>query len=235
MNPACSPFGAEIDYGRLVNDIRTHSHDLNWWKTQRESLNTSDRAVWVFAMIAVASAEIVKASLVDIAEDFAALDEDAAYAVIASSSRLGLSRVSRRLSVDLLSEACTASPETGLLVAHHLEISDRNTGKALATNLAPEGAAAVARYGAAGWPGLYAAGVGLAETQSTDWLASLRAHGPTTTILPVAFDLSDELIETLLSEPAHYPIQWVQLAESCRSRQSIEQPLLTSTGTWFED
>ncbi|MBB3750386.1 hypothetical protein FHT44_002847 [Mycolicibacterium sp. BK634] len=235
MNPACSPFGAEIDYGRLVNDIRTHSRDLNWWKMQRESLNTSDRAVWVFAMIAVASAEIVKASLADIAEDFAALDEDAAYAVIASSSRLGLSRVSRRLSVDLLSEACTASPETGLLVAHHLEISDRKTGKALATNLAPEGAAAVARYGAAGWPGLYAAGVGLAETQSTDWLASLRAHGPTTTILPVAFDLSDELIDTLLSEPAHYPIQWVQLAESCRSRQSIEQPLLTSTGTWFED
>lgn len=73
MNPNRSTFGPDIDYGRLVNDIRLNRNRLQWWLDQRDTLNVSDRAVWAYALVAVANPTVVEASLSALKDDIDAL------------------------------------------------------------------------------------------------------------------------------------------------------------------
>jgi hypothetical protein len=233
MDPGRSPFGAEIDYGRLANDIRIQRKSLDWWLAQREAITTSDRALWAYALLAVAVPSVVEACLTALGEDLGALDSDVLTALTASSSRLGLSGISRRLPPDLLIAACNVTADVGLLVAHHVDVV--GAGIPLATALTTRGAIEAARFGAAGWPALYAAGAELVATHIKDWLGVLKAHGPTARSATVSGDLSDELCGIILDDSASYPLQWVVAAENCRSATNVERPLLQMTAGWFEE
>jgi hypothetical protein len=61
------------------------------------------------------------------------------------------------------------------------------------------------------------------------------AHGPSAKSEHVSGCLSDELCERVLNNPSRYPMQWVLIAERSRSPLNVEQPLLPSATTWFED
>lgn len=233
MNPNRSTFGPDIDYGRLVNDIRLNRSHAQWWRDQRDALAAADRATWAYALVAVATPAVVAACLSGLANDLDALDTDHLTALMASSSRLGLSQVSRRLSSDLVAAAVQASLPAGLLVAHHADLL--RTSSNLLDAFTPKAAAQAARFGAAAWPALHIAGSSLFNTKSADWLEVLEAHGPTAEAGVAQGPLPDELCKRVLNNSARYPLQWVLIAEASQSQVNTESPLLTAGSTWFDD
>lgn len=232
MNPTRSTFGPNIDYGRLVNDIRANRAHSHWWVEQRDTLTVRDRGTWVFALIAVATPDVLDACLHLLATDLDALLPEDLAALMFSSSRLGLSGVSRRLPVGLVTKAVDASLPAGLLVSHHVNPSD--TPLAMAEAFTPDTAAQAARFGAAAWPALCVAGLSLAHTDSEDWLAAMRAHGPVE-IDTMQDSLPDVLSAHILTDPAHYPVELVLRAASARAQLNTESPLRAVASAWFDD
>jgi len=103
------------------------------------------------------------------------------------------------------------------------------------TALTSEVATKASQFGPAGWPALHIAGISLFNTESTDRLAVLGAHGAAAVGGVAQGPLSDTLCEQVLNNAARYPLQWVLTAEASSSRLNAESPLLASTNTWFED
>ncbi|WP_160110809.1 NACHT domain-containing protein [Mycolicibacterium houstonense] len=233
MDPKRSTFGPEIDYGRLVNDIRRNRNHMQWWLDQRIALTVSDRAVWALALVAVAAPTVVEACLSGLKEDTDALDSGQLAALLTSSSRLGLSHISRRLPPDLAATAIDLSLPVGLMIAHHTDIMMAEPN--LLAAFTPRVAEQAAKFGPAGWPALHIAGVSLLKTESHDWLAVLEAHGPAAVGGVAQGPIPDELCKRILSTPDRYPLQWVLIAEASRSSRNTETPLLSSAGLWFED
>jgi hypothetical protein len=233
MNPSRSAFGPDIDYGRLVNDIRLNRSQAHWWLGQRETLTAADRAAWAYALVAVAAPAVVAACLSELADDVKALSADHFAALMASSSRLGLSGVSRRLPPDLAAAAVGASLSAGLLVAHHTDLL--GTSSNLLDAFTPEASAWAAGFGAAAWPVLRVAGTQLTETKSPDWLAVLEAHGPAAAGGVAHGPLPGQMCDRVLSSPARYPLQWIQIAEASRSQLNTEPPLMAEASRWFDD
>jgi len=233
MDPKRSTFGPDIDYGRLVNDIRRNRNHLQWWLDQRDALIASDRAVWAFALVAVAGSDVVQASLSALQDDLDALDPGQLSALTASSSRLGLSNISRRLPSELAAKAIDLSLPMGLMITHHTDVIGHEP-KLLAA-FTPRIAAQAAGFGPAGWPALHIAGLSLLNTGSSDWLEVLEAHGPAAAGGVAHGPLSEEFCTRILSTPNRYPLQWVLIAEASRSSRHAEPPLLASVDGWFED
>jgi hypothetical protein len=233
MNPNRAAFGPDIDYGRLVNDVRRKRNDVQWWLDQRETITASDRAVWAYTLVAVASPTVVEACLNQLKDDVDALDPEELAALMASSSRLGLSQISRRLPPSLAAVAVDMSLPAGLLITHHTDISG-NTPNLLSA-FTTEVATMAARFGPAGWPALQIAATSLYKTESPDWLAVLEAHGPAAAGGVAQGPLPEELCERILDAPSRYPRHLIVIAEHCRSRRTVEQPLLASASGWFED
>jgi len=234
MNPNRAAFGPDIDYGRLVNDVRRKRNDVQWWLDQRETITASDRAVWAYALVAVANPTVVEACVSQLKDDVDALAPEQLAALMTSSSRLGLSQISRRLPPSLAAAAVDLSLPVGLLVTHHTDMSG-NAPPSLLSAYTTEVATLAARFGPAGWPALQIAGISLFKTGSPDWLAVLEAHGPAAAGGVAQGPLPDELCERILDTPNRYPRQWIIIAEHCRSQRTVEQPLLASASGWFED
>jgi hypothetical protein len=233
MNPSRSTFGPHIDYGRLVNDIRQNRGHIRWWRDQRETLVPADRAAWAYALVAVATPAAVETLLTDLANDLDALNTDHLAVVVASSSRLGLSQVSRRLPQTLAAAAAKASLPAGLLIAHHVNLLAISSD--LLGAFTPEAVAKAARFGAAAWPALRIAGQALSNTKSPDWLTAVEAHGPAAEAGTTQGTLPDELCARILNSPARCPLRWVLTAETSRSQLTTEPPLPTAANTWFDD
>lgn len=177
MNPTRRPFGPDVDYGRLVNDVRKHRRDGEWWRDQHDQLTPSDRAVWIYALVAVVDPQVVADCVDVVTEAVATLTTDELRVLMASSSRLGLSGISRRLPADLVATAVTASVPTALLIAHHADALSGMRSN-LVDAFSAEQATDAATFGAAAWPALRAAGTALLDTGSPQWLEVLAAHGP---------------------------------------------------------
>jgi hypothetical protein len=233
MNPKRSTFGPDVDYGRLVNDIRQNRNQLQWWLDQREALTTRDRAVWAYALVAVAGRTVVESCLTALKNDIDALEPGDLAAVMASSSRLGLSQISRRLPSDLAATAVGLSVAVGLLITHHTDIA--KVAPSLSPAFTSEVVIEAAQFGPAGWPALHIAGIALFNTESPEWLAVLKAHGPGAVGGVAQGPLPDTLCEQILKDSALYPLQWILIAEASRSRLNPEPPLLASVDTWFGD
>lgn len=231
-NPTKQPFGPDIDYARLANDARQHRADVHWWGGRRDELTSSARALWIYALTAVATATVVADLLAAINQDVAALTGSELTALMASSSRLGLSGISRRLPAHLVREAGDVSLTAALLIAHH---ADTLAGmKSNLTNaFTIEQAIASARYGASAWPALHAAGTNLYATASLEWLDVLAAHGPQAIAGVATGPLSAEIVEPMLASPGSYPEQWLRVAEQVRSTSIIEEPLSLISEDWF--
>lgn len=233
MNPCRSAFGPDVDYGRLVNDIRVNRNEPRWWLGQRDALAVEERAVWAYALVAVAGPSVITTCLSELASDLDALSSDHLAVVMASSSRLGLSWVSRRLPSDLVAAAVKTSLPTGLFIAHHADLL--STFSNLTSAFTPEAAAQVASFGPAAWPALRAAGTSLLNTESGEWLAVLEAHGPAAETDVANTALNEKLCDRILKNSPRYPLQWVLLAEASRSLLHTETPLRAGASGWFDE
>jgi hypothetical protein len=233
MNPTRSTFGEDIDYGRLVNDVRKYRNRLQWWIDQRQSLKARDRSVWAYAIVAVATPSIVKTCLKELAEDIDSLDDDSASALLASSSRLGLSQVSRRLPADLVKTAIGISLPLAVLLSHHVDM--QSAAIDLITVVPPDMAKESARLGPAAWPALHIAGLALHKTESPDWLAVLKAYGPEAAGGVALGPIPDDLCSRILNDAGQFPMQWVVVAEASRAQRNAEPPLAPTTTAWFDD
>ena len=233
MNPNRSTFGPDIDYGRLVNDIRENRNQLQWWLDQREALTPSDRAVWAYSLVAVADHTVVESCLTALKNDIDALEPSDLVSLMASSSRLGLSHISRRLPSELAATAVGLSVPVGLLITHHTDIA--KVAPSLSPAFTREVAIEAAQFGPAGWPALHIAGIELYNTESPDWLPVLKAHGPSAEGGVAQGPLHHTLGDQILNDSAEYPLQWVVMAEVSRSRLIPEPPLLAAAETWFGD
>jgi hypothetical protein len=63
----------------------------------------------------------------------------------------------------------------------------------------------------------------------------LEAYGPAAEGGVAQGTLPDELRKRILNNSAQYPLQWVLIAEACRSQSNTELPLLTAASRWFDD
>jgi hypothetical protein len=43
------------------------------------------------------------------------------------------------------------------------------------------------------------------------------------------------MCDRVLSSPARYPLQWIQIAEASRSQLNTEPPLMAEASRWFDD
>lgn len=161
------------------------------------------------------------------------LEHDCAAVLPNSSSRLGLSRVSRRLPAGLITTALERSLSLGLLISHHVDM-DRAAADLLAS-VTSDVARDLAQFGSAAWPALYIAGLALHQHGSADWLAVLEAHGPDAAGGVALGPLSETVTAEILQSPARFPLQWVEVAEASRSQSHVEPPLSVTASTWFAD
>jgi hypothetical protein len=232
MSPRGAPFGPDIHYGNLVNDVRIHRNDKDWWTRVRSSLEGGDRATWLYALVAVASPEVVEECLEKLISTMGALDAHHLAALLSSSSRLGLSGVGRRLPATLAMEAVKTSVPAALLLMHYaddLSGSSNLKGFFTARQLADMG-----RLGVVGWPALRAAGRELVGTGSADWLDVLEAHGPHALAGIAQGPLPATVCQAILGAPGKYPRKWVAVAELTVSQLNNEPDLLSATDNWFE-
>lgn len=233
-NPARQPFGPDIDYSRLANDTRQHRADITWWRTRRDELAATDRALWIYAATAIAAPAVIADLIENIAEDLAELPDSRLSVLMASSSRLGLSGVSRRLPAELVRDAGNSSLPAAILIAHHADTLAGMKSNLTDAFTAPE-AVAAARFGASAWPALRAAGTNLYDTASVEWLDVLAAHGPHAIAGVATGPISPEIVELILSSPASYPEQWLRVAEQMRSTSIIEESLSLVGESWFTE
>ncbi|KAA0096886.1 hypothetical protein CIW49_19785 [Mycolicibacterium sp. P1-18] len=233
MNPLGKPFGPDIDYGRLANDIRQHRNHEQWWLNERDSLEPCDRALWAYALVAVATPTVVEACRSLLEVDISALEPDELGPLMASSSRLGLSHISRRLPWELAASALETSVPVGLLMLHHVDLASARSS--LSESVTCDIASAAAAFGPAGWPALDIAGAALIKSESMDWLDVLKTHGPAAVGGVAQGPLPNEICEQVLNDCSRYPLQWVLIAEASRSQLNAESPLLASSGMWFKD
>lgn len=111
-------FGENIDYGTFVLEVHRHPAS-RWWKEKHDTYSDSlSRRTWALALLATANEDIVIEHLgqVEIILD-EATDADF-FSIAASSSRLGATRIPRRLGRRALEHVSGRSPRTVLLVSH---------------------------------------------------------------------------------------------------------------------
>ena len=232
-----TPLGEDVDYGRLLQDIRQHRSVTIWWHdlfaTFQDPLS---RSTWALALLTTASPSAVANCLDALDETLQSLSDVMWQALCLSSSRLGASGISRRLDPAILTAAGSLSARTALVLAHHaadlrrLDPLPELTTAQLATS---------ALQNVAAWPVSRAAVVRLASKPDPKLLDVLRACGATATVeVDIDADtMPTDLAETVVDHPASYPLGWLLAAERQISRHHQEQPVADAAkqGRWFDD
>lgn len=231
MSPHCTAFGSTIHYGNLVNDVRVHRSDAAWWTAQRAGLEGFDLAAWIYALAAVAAPDVLNDTMTELRSAVDSLDDFLLGPVLRSSSRLGLSGISRRLPTSLVTQA-RQSAATTLLLMHHAD--DLSGSSNMAGLFSPDELAGMAHRGVAAWPALRVVGRELASSPSDQWLSVLRAFGPYAVGGVAQGPLPAKIAKQILGSPADFPAKWVTLADLCLSQSHVEPALLTDSAQWFE-
>lgn len=232
MSPHAACFGPDLHYGNLVNDVRVHRNHAAWWMAARSGLTGIDLATWIHALVAVATAPVIDHIVSILIAAVDSLDAQARQAVLFSSSRLGLSGVSRRLPTKLVTAAACHSMPTALLLMHHAD--DLKATSNLSDLLGPKELTEAAHCGTAAWPALRAVGRELVLSATDEWLPVLAEYGASAVAGPAQGELATNLGQQILAAPGLYPAKWIEIAEHCISQSSVESPLLTTTDMWFE-
>ncbi|WP_146776815.1 ATP-binding protein [Parafrankia sp. Ea1.12] len=231
------PFGPLPDYGRLLTSVRFNRSRPAWWHEQYDAHDEPlSRGTWALAMLAAAQEHVVLDSLDRLDDAVRALPEAALQALAMSSSRLAASGVSRRLNTELISAVAPASPETALLLAHH--VGDLTQPLDLAP-LSAESLGKLGRFGVAAWPATRALTVRLIKAPSADLVDLLGTHGPAAIVdVDAAADsIPVDLMRSMIEKPHRYPWSWLRTAERCISRTSSEPHLaaVADSDHWFAE
>jgi hypothetical protein len=186
------------------------------------------RRIWALALLATADAAVVVDHLGELDTILANTDERTFDAIAASSSRLGATRIPRRLAADTLMAAAGASPRTVLLLSHFACDLDR------ADPLSPlsEGMLAqIASPAPAAWPiarAVTARAIQRPTARLLSALAGLGADAPLA--VPSIAGLDPQAATTILSQPDGYPTACVVAAErvasDVRPQDTLERVVL---------
>lgn len=232
MNPHGAPFGPDIHYGNLVNDVRLNRDNFDWWTSCWNELAGSDRAAWVYALVAAATPTVVERCLDLVASAVDGLDERALSALVASSSRLGLSGVSRRLPRSVAAAATKMPTPVAVLVTHHAD--DLSTSSNLAGLFTASQVGEMVTFGVAAWSALRIASRQLATGSTDEWMPVLETFGPHAVAGVAQGPLPAAVCDAILNAPGRFPLKWVSLAEQAVSLGWAEEALLAASEGWFE-
>lgn len=227
FDPGGEPLGKDVDYGTLVMTVRRGPKTSWWQEVWRDYNDELSRRTWCFALIAAAPEPVVLDHLDKADEILSSLDLNTYAATCASTSRLGVTEVPRRLSRDVLAAARNLSPKTLLVVSHFASSLDSYESLAPLTDDEVIRLASVAPSQPASWPVARDLTARMIIDPSKQLLDALKLVGPTPSIVisPDIANLSPDLASDILTEPAEYPLGWLQIAEYVRSQENSQGPL----------
>ncbi|MFI5756809.1 NACHT domain-containing protein [Streptomyces sp. NPDC051569] len=209
------PLGPAPDYGRLLQELRSHRTDSSWWSEQFTThTDPLSRATWVLGLLATADQALVTGHLPHIDEALQALPDDMRWALLMSSSRLGAT-IARPLSSTVLSAAASHAPCTALAVAHYVA-----HGETALRPLTDATLADMSTYTTAAWPAHLALNVRMSNYHTPGTLTALKAHGPGALISAGAAHLTADEATTILKFPFDYPMPFVAAADKAASSGS---------------
>ncbi len=226
------PLGPTAHYGYLLQELRAHIADAEWWtKSFQRYDDPLSRGTWVLALLCVADETILRAQATDIEQTLADMSEEASFALLASSSRIGASGLARRISAAPPTEHESLTLTT--LYSHHCVRLDH--ADAL-SNLQVATLTAMAAFGTAGWPAVRALGTRAASGADAAVIAGLRAFGHSAQLaVPAAVSYPDSLVQAAFQEPSAYPADLILAIENAATRSAVETPLaeVAETQHWF--
>jgi hypothetical protein len=230
------PFGPATDYGTLVMHLR-RGQLTDWWQKMFDRYPDSlSRRTWAFALLATATEDMVLQHLTKVAEvlDTASVDDFDAFAM--STSRLGATRIPRRLGNGALSAAANYTDRLALVVSHFAaEHAGRDPLEALTDGQLLGMSSAAPHH----WTVARAVTDRLLRTYNETLLSALADLGPECVVSLgyVESPADDRITQRVLQNPAIYPGSWVRAAESWYSSSNNESPLAeeASENAWVPD
>jgi hypothetical protein len=222
------PFGEQIDFGTFVLAVHRRPGAQWWARTYATYPDALSRRIWALALLATADAAVVVDHLGEVDAILADTDERMFEAIAASSSRLGATRIPRRLAADTLTAAAGASPRTVLLLSHFA--CDLDRADALSP-LSEEMLVQIASPEPAAWPIARAVTARAIQRPSARLLSALARLGADAPLaVPSIAGLDPQVAATILSQPESYPTAWVVAAErvaaDIRPQDTLERSVL---------
>ncbi|MFC8408748.1 NACHT domain-containing protein [Arthrobacter sp. NPDC057259] len=218
------PFGPAVDYGTLVMALRKNPSTM-WWQSNFDTYKDSlSRRTWAFALLATADGNVVLKHLDNLAAVMAAASEDEFYSFATSTSRLGATRIPRRLGGDVLAAAGKYSDRLALVVSHFAAGHDGNDPL---EPLRDEQLRGMASADPHNWSVARAVTDRLLRSSSECLMDALTKLGPDSpgTIGHVSSAIEQGISQRILQSPALYPGSWVSAAERCHSSSNQEPAL----------
>nr|WP_260680728.1 hypothetical protein [Arthrobacter sp. KBS0703] len=216
-------FGPDVDYGTLVMALRKKPQ-AGWWEANYEKYQDSlSRRTWAFALLATADDSIVEEHLVNVAGILADASDDDFHAFATSTSRLGATRIPRRLSDEVLAAAAHLSNRVALVVSHFTADHDGDPLEPLSDEQLLEMASPAPHN----WSVAEAVTYRLVHGFSDHLVRALAALGPDcpVTLGHVGSPADARITRLILQDPAAYPSAWVSAAESWHSASNRESAL----------
>jgi hypothetical protein len=223
MDKDGQPFGDKTDYGTLVLEVHRRPNS-DWWAHMYDIYRDPlSRRTWTLALLATAT----EATVIDHLDDIDAVLADTAdsnFGVLAaSSSRLGATRIPRRLGHGILAAAGGATPRTLLLLSHFAcDLASLDPLSPLSDTDLNQ----LAGPEPAKWAIARAVTARAVHDSNATLLATLANLGPDTRIdLPAADTLDSEALSAILADPSRYPAAWVLAAERSSAMANTEDTM----------
>ncbi|MDB4986789.1 MAG: putative large ATP-binding protein, partial [Myxococcaceae bacterium] len=224
-----APFGEKVDYGTLVLEVHRRPA-ADWWahtyNTYRDPLS---QRTWALALIATAGDAVIIDLLKHIDDVISGASDNDFLAMAMSSSRLGATRIPRRLSHAVLTAARTTTPRTRLLLTHFASSLDRlDPLPAMRDTDLVE----LASPDPTNWPIARAITARMTKGINTTLLTALAKLGPTTPLdVPETTNIDPQMLMPILDYPSRYPAAWVFAAERAHviadTRSTLERVALS--------
>jgi len=218
------PFGANTDYGRLVIEVHRHPGE-DWWVTTHDAYDDSlSRRTWALALLATASEDVVIGQLERIDAILTNVADHDFDALASSSSRLGVTRIPRRLGARTLRSLSGRTARTKLLVSHFAcDLSKLDPMEPLTDADLTQ----LARPHPTTWPIARAITARLLDQPRPEMLGVLAMVGPRSRVQvpPGRTPTSPDVVMAILENPAIYPGSWVIAAERGHSITNSETTL----------
>jgi hypothetical protein len=226
------PLGPTAHYGLLLQELRAHSTNADWWtQSFQRYADPLSRGTWALALLCVADESIIRALAPSVEQLLTDMSDEASYALLASSSRIGASGLARRISSTPPTEHESLTLTT--LYSHHSVRLDQDDDL---PDLSVATLAAMSDFGTAGWPAARALSARAASTADPAAIAGLRAFGHATQVaVPTVAAYPDSLVDAVFQEPSAYPADWVLAIENTATRNADETPLaaIAEVQHWF--
>ncbi|RDI26695.1 NACHT domain-containing protein [Lentzea flaviverrucosa] len=228
------PFGAEVDYGQLLREVRRNRSDHLWWTSMFERyFDDLSRATWVLSLLAVADTAVIVECLDLVDEVTRTLPESDLRAVRFASSRLGSAGHARRLDRSVLERLDRCASATALLVLHHTVAVDESNSL---SGFSSEFLGAMINFEIYSWPAAQAINFRMLSEPSLECLELLRAAGPQWYLnCDPQNGLPGGVVRDVLVKPAELSSDWVSVSEQLYSgkiRHSSLADLADGEG-WF--